>query len=392
MQGSSNTQSIENYPIWSVSSYDPNTSTWQCTRVDYDKNQLFIKLPCSSAELEKYRQVVAANSESWLKDFLANRVPVDNWRKQEKSTPMFDAMVARAKKVRNTVGQFLPNGLRWEYGESWPIQPRSREIFETIIYHDDHCAVVKTKPQEEESKGAAEWVGYLIDSDWQYEGDLKKQPNDFIYHGQGTLYNKSNQEKYEGPFADGLRHGKGTYSYSREGHKYLFEGQFVKGDQQNGDLTVFDKNGKKRFFNSIKLDKNNGTGQMVQWDETEKELSNYRGEVHRGAAGEIIAFGKGELIIPQRATITGTFNEYTDIRDATWTCDAFTYIGAIKDLTFEGEGTFTWRATGKVYRGTFRKNELQYKGKSFAMDAAGLAAYDKETEPPDEEMSHLHVS
>lgn len=125
-----------------------------------------------------------------------------------------------------------------------------------------------------------------------------------------------NGEEYNGQTLNGLRHGKGTYTW-RNGNKY--EGQWLQ-DKRHGYGTLYYKNGDKYIGNWIN-DMKDGRGVMITID----------GDQYAGEWKENKITGKGTFIMS----------------------NGDKYVGEFKDGLREGEGTYSWHS-GTKYTGSWK--------------------------------------
>lgn len=125
-----------------------------------------------------------------------------------------------------------------------------------------------------------------------------------------------NGEEYNGQTLNGLRHGKGTYTW-RNGNKY--EGQWLQ-DRRHGYGTLYYKNGDKYIGNWIN-DMKDGRGVMITIE----------GDQYAGEWKENKITGKGTFIMS----------------------NGDKYVGEFKDGLREGEGTYSWHS-GTKYTGSWK--------------------------------------
>ena len=125
-----------------------------------------------------------------------------------------------------------------------------------------------------------------------------------------------NGEEYNGQTLNGLRHGKGTYTW-RNGNKY--EGQWLQ-DRRHGYGTLYYKNGDKYIGNWIN-DMKDGRGVMITIE----------GDQYSGEWKENKITGIGSFIMS----------------------NGDKYVGEFKDGLREGEGTYSWHS-GTKYTGSWK--------------------------------------
>lgn len=140
---------------------------------------------------------------------------------------------------------------------------------------------------------------------------LSKQEEKFA-----DSYYVRNGEEYSGQTLNGLRHGKGTYTW-RNGNKY--EGQWLQ-DKRHGYGTLYYKNGDK-YIGNWTNDMKDGRGVM-----TTKNGDQYAGEWKENKIT-----GKGTFIMS----------------------NGDKYVGEFKDGLREGEGTYSWHS-GTKYTGSWK--------------------------------------
>ena len=145
-----------------------------------------------------------------------------------------------------------------------------------------------------------------------------------IPHGFGMWEHMYSDEKYEGQFKEGVRHGSGKVWYNKGG---FFEGQFKDGTRFKGIYKF--KDGKKFEGECNSLGKWHGNGKFY-WPD---------GRRYEGQFVNDSITGKGKLYFPNGNSFTGDFRNYVP----------------------NGSGVFRWNDGGR-YEGTVVNNFKSGKG------------------------------
>ncbi len=115
-----------------------------------------------------------------------------------------------------------------------------------------------------------------------------------VRQGKGTLVN-ANGSRYVGDFHNGEKHGHGTL-YSADGRK-TSEGQFEQG-MRHGPGTIFNKNGSKAYEGHFQRGARHGQGTLFYADGTKQ----YEGMLQQGTL-----HGHGTYRLPDGSHYTGEF-------------------------------------------------------------------------------------
>jgi hypothetical protein len=231
--------------------------------------------------------------------------------------------------------------------------------------------IVAPKKDEQPGREIAPGVREVVFADGSiYKGGMRG----FVQHGPGEYVSKAFQ--YQGEFKDGLKHGKGVYSWEG-GDRY--EGEFVddrmsgrgkwrfaNGDLYDGEVkagaisgrgTYTSKSG-DTFTGSFLNGKPHGVG-VYQFASGDR----YEGEMVAGALQ-----GKGRYIMKSGDRIEAPFvNGRSQGHGLYAFANGDRYEGDIRDGALTGTGTYLY-ASGQKYEGEMRNGEPHGKGTYWFVD------------------------
>jgi DNA polymerase III epsilon subunit family exonuclease len=165
--------------------------------------------------------------------------------------------------------------------------------------------------------------------------------NDGLLEGLGTRVWKTDndlEERYEGSFKNGLRHGRGLHLFSN-GDRY--DGDWAE-DLRSGNGTYTWTNGDQYSGEWIK-GKMAGKG-LLTWK---------NGDTHKGNFANGLRHGKGIYKTTSGEQYSGVWLAGEFDRECTYNdSDGNFYEGEFKDYRFHGLGTFIWK-NGARYDGVF---------------------------------------
>ena len=185
--------------------------------------------------------------------------------------------------------------------------------------------------------------------------------------GTGTA-RYANGDTYEGAFAGGRRHGRGTYTWA--------SGESATGDWVRNDLA----RGVRRYTDGAVYDgeiqnwKRHGQGTMTYaggqvytggWAESLRHghgsMTYGNGNVYTGGWLDDDRHGQGTLVFPNGESFVGDWAGNAAVRGRETYPSGSTYDGEYQDGKRHGTGRFTW-TSGSVYEGQFADGKRHGQG------------------------------
>lgn len=173
------------------------------------------------------------------------------------------------------------------------------------------------------------------------------QTADLLPNGKGRL-TFSSGEYYDGDFVNGQMTGYGTYVY-----------QPAVGDRYEGFMENGLRSGKGKYTwadgsyydGAYKNDMKDGEGTYIWAD----------GSSYTGTFVNDVKDGKGVFVYPNGDKYEGDF--VADVREGegtyTWTSGEY-YVGQFRSNMMDGHGTYYW-TSGRSYEGTFKENKIVWE-------------------------------
>ena len=204
----------------------------------------------------------------------------------------------------------------------------------------------------------------------KYKGENKSEGNflDGKRHGQGT-YTFPDGKKYEGNFLDGKRHGQGI-QYDKD-NKKIYEGEW-KEDDPDGEGTLFDQNHQKIYIGAWKNGKRQKpllsvhdtvVDSCMLDDNTSIDafINKYKGE--NKSEGNFLDgkfHGTGTYTFPDGSKYEGNFLDGKFHGTGTYTFpDGSKYEGNFLDGKFHGKGIKSSKEGNIEYIGEFKEGEIK---------------------------------
>ena len=212
------------------------------------------------------------------------------------------------------------------------------------------------KNGKREGKGKLTYLtGAVYDGYWKadkYQGQGKLTlPDGYVYDGKWLddladgkgKEKKTNGDFYDGNFKNGKYEGKGTYIWADS--SMIYSGDWVNGHWKNG---IFSQSNGIVYNGDFKNDSFEGQGTLTFPDKT----------IYKGAFKSGNFEGQGVLTSANGDVYTGNFKNGLAVGQGKLTsANGDVYEGEFNNNLPEGQGKFTFKTSGFVLKGEFKKGE-----------------------------------
>ena len=213
----------------------------------------------------------------------------------------------------------------------------------------DYCLTIDASDSfiNYEGKGAT-----IYDNGYYYIGQFKNN----LRNGEGILYNKNGNIKYDGEWANGEMEGNGKYYYEN-GAYYI--GQF-KNNLRNGKGILYYKNGNIFYDGEWFNNKIEGNGKYY-YENGNYYIGQFKNKLPNGKG--ILYYKNGNVLYEGE-----WFNNKIEGNGKLYSINGNYYIGQFKNNLKNGKGKLCYKNGNILYEGEFFNDKVEGNGKFYYED------------------------